>query len=140
VTLLLKYDERWLHFWCCWGAEGAMISSEGESKQLICFILPVTLDSIRWASSKHFLDYCDTGLLLCCVWCNIAARYRLIVVLCRRSGQQLGNQYGEGEGVIWLDNLRCVGSETSLADCGHRAWSQHNCWHDEDLSISCNSC
>ena len=96
---------------------------------------PVTLDS-----TLGFKHYCDTGLLLCCDVIIIAERYRLIVVHCRRSGLDLDQQYGEGKGVIWMDNLMCVGSETSLADCVHQGWSQHDCDHGEDVSISCDSC
>jgi len=55
----------------------------------------------------------------------------------RDSGRTLGQRYGEGEGDIWLDNLRCVGSETNLNDCPHNGIAQHNCGHQEDVSISC---
>ena len=51
-----------------------------------------------------------------------------------------GNRYGSGTGQIWLDDLTCTGSETSLADCGHNGWGSHNCGHHEDVSISCGNC
>jgi len=63
------------------------------------------------------------------------------VLLCdllnRRSGRSLRNEYGPGEGEIWLDDVQCFGTETDLADCGHGGWNQHNCGHHEDVSISC---
>ena len=55
----------------------------------------------------------------------------------RAFGQSLGNEYGEGEGQIWLDDLRCVGTETNLADCGRSEWGRNDCGHHEDVSISC---
>ena len=57
--------------------------------------------------------------------------------MCRRSGVYLGNSYGSGTGRIWLDNLRCRGSETSFADCSRNGWGSHNCGHHEDVSIAC---
>ena len=61
-------------------------------------------------------------------------------VVCR-FGEDLGNYYGSGSGRIWLDNLRCTGNETSLADCPHNGWGVHysNCRHNEDVSISCDN-
>ena len=55
----------------------------------------------------------------------------------RSSGTSLGHQYGPGEGMIWMDNVHCTGSETSLAYCPHNGWASHNCGHHEDVSISC---
>jgi len=61
------------------------------------------------------------------------------LVLDRSSGRSLDNKYGPGEAVIWMDELQCKGTETNLADCGHLGWSQHNCGHREDVSISCTT-
>jgi len=61
----------------------------------------------------------------------------LYVVLNRNTGQALGTQYGPGEGIIWMEELECVGSEKSLADCPFIGWVTHDCDHDEDVSITC---
>ncbi|NWS89572.1 DMBT1 protein, partial [Toxostoma redivivum] len=43
----------------------------------------------------------------------------------------------EGAGPIWLDGLRCAGSEAHLAECPARPWGQHTCNHVEDASAIC---
>ena len=50
----------------------------------------------------------------------------------------VSNRYGSGSGTIWLDDLQCTGEETSLAACRNNGWYDHNCNHDEDVSIMCN--
>ena len=46
--------------------------------------------------------------------------------------------FGSGTGPIFLDNVDCVGNETSLLECSGRPLGEHNCRHTEDASISCS--
>ena len=42
-----------------------------------------------------------------------------------------------GTGLIWLDDMRCVGSEDSLFDCMANQPGIHNCRHHEDAGVEC---
>ena len=53
------------------------------------------------------------------------------------SGWFINNRYGAGSGRIWLDDVRCNGTETDILNCQHNRWGVHNCGHHEDVSVSC---
>uniref|UniRef100_A0A8C8SRP4 Soluble scavenger receptor cysteine-rich domain-containing protein SSC5D n=1 Tax=Pelusios castaneus TaxID=367368 RepID=A0A8C8SRP4_9SAUR len=50
----------------------------------------------------------------------------------------VGSWFGEGTGPIWLNEVRCQGSESHLHHCRHRGWRQHVCTHEEDASAVCS--
>ena len=63
-------------------------------------------------------------------------------VVCRQLGYTSGTAYGgavygQGNGQIWLDDLICTGSESSLLNCGHQGIGSHNCGHEDDASVTC---
>ncbi|KAK7444250.1 hypothetical protein BaRGS_00040422, partial [Batillaria attramentaria] len=77
---------------------------------------------------------CDDG------WGTQEAR-----VVCRQLGhagheyQARGRAYyGAGQGTIQLDDMSCLGTESTLSQCSHRAWGTSNCNHNEDAGVDCD--
>jgi len=69
-----------------------------------------------------------------------AAAARLVCkMLGLESGSKIDNSdYRIDHGTIWLDDVRCNGTETDITECSHRGWGIHDCQHHEDVAISCN--
>ena len=47
--------------------------------------------------------------------------------------------FGEGTGPIWLDNMACYGGEDELSLCSHAGWGVHNCAHNADAGVYCDT-
>ena len=78
---------------------------------------------------------CDDG------WSSIDAG-----VVCRQLGFGSSGTavysagFGQGSGSIWLDNVACTGSESTLASCGHLGVGvTRSCSHSEDAGVRCGS-
>ncbi|XP_026061517.1 deleted in malignant brain tumors 1 protein-like isoform X2 [Carassius auratus] len=46
--------------------------------------------------------------------------------------------FGQGSGSIWLDDVKCSGSEGTLTQCSHKGLGSHNCGHGEDAAVVCS--
>ena len=62
-------------------------------------------------------------------------------VVCRELGYPGAAQYrhfGRSSGPIWLDDLACTGTETSLHYCSHNGVGNHDCGHHQDVGVVCS--
>ncbi|XP_030639994.1 deleted in malignant brain tumors 1 protein-like [Chanos chanos] len=65
-------------------------------------------------------------------------------VVCRELGcgrlieAQSGAHFGPGSGPIWMDNVACTGSESTLKHCRSRGWGEHKCGHHKDAGVICS--
>ncbi|XP_067101616.1 LOW QUALITY PROTEIN: neurotrypsin [Osmerus mordax] len=48
-----------------------------------------------------------------------------------------GGAFGEGTGIILLDDVHCEGSESSLLDCRHGIWGRSTCSYSEVVGVRC---
>ena len=64
-------------------------------------------------------------------------------VVCRQLGFGTANEsagFGQGSGPIWLSNVTCTGSESTLASCGHHGVGITSyCYHSEDIGVRCSN-
>ena len=63
-------------------------------------------------------------------------------VICKQLGYiggsaRISAYFGEGNGLILLDNVNCGGSESSIFRCRHNIFSEHDCDHHEDAGVVC---
>ena len=65
--------------------------------------------------------------------------YVIVVLLLYITGAiARGRDYfGQGSGLILLDNVQCTGTEVSIFSCYHNSIGLNDCGHNEDAGVVC---
>jgi len=57
-----------------------------------------------------------------------------------RYGRSIDEGFAVGRGRIWLDNVVCSSSSSSILSCSRNSIGVHNCNHNEDIALHCCEC
>ncbi|XP_050402747.2 scavenger receptor cysteine-rich type 1 protein M160 isoform X1 [Patella vulgata] len=111
-----------------------------------CYKSPLKLTNIRLAGGDNASGRVEVyvegpnlwGTVCDDLWSDDDA-----AVICHQLGYATGTavkraqNFGQGTGPIWLDNVGCLGTEDDIRDCKHNGLSVHNCQHYEDAGVFC---
>ena len=65
-------------------------------------------------------------------------------VICRQLGYvgavraASGAEFGQGNGTVWLTDVKCKGQETNLHECPSSGWGTNKCKHTHDAGVVCS--
>ena len=77
--------------------------------------------------------------------CDDSFNLQVAHVYCRMLGYTRAVNYhhsarwGKGDGPIWLDEVKCDGTEFRVEDCTHNGWGNSDCEHHEDAGVLCHT-
>ncbi|XP_048010690.1 deleted in malignant brain tumors 1 protein [Megalobrama amblycephala] len=64
-------------------------------------------------------------------------------VVCKEMGcgevfeRRSGGYFGQGSGPVWLSDVQCDNTESTLRHCTLKEWGQNSCGHEKDAGVAC---
>ncbi|XP_064596274.1 deleted in malignant brain tumors 1 protein-like [Liolophura sinensis] len=134
---------------CSHGAWGNTKCRHGQDLGLVCTNDTAVAERIRLVRGSKTATSLSGRLevFYSGVWgtvCDDSFNKLTANTLCRIFGYSRGYSvktagFGEGTGIIWLDDVVCSGNETRISQCSHLPWGENDCQHDEDLGLVCSN-
>ena len=87
----------------------------------------------KWANALSFLFKCVTYIIH-------GQTYMSFFCCLNYTAATLTSGFTDGTGQIWLDEVGCLGNESTLFDCPANPLAQHDCAHDQDVGVRCITC
>ncbi|RXM29660.1 Scavenger receptor cysteine-rich type 1 protein M130 [Acipenser ruthenus] len=116
---------------CTHGSHAAVICSEGQVR-LVGADSPCS-GRVELCHSGSWGTVCDDS------WDLNDAHVVCTQLLCGSAVTATQEaRFGEGNGMIWLDDVNCRGTEMFLLGCRSSTPGLHNCEHNEDAGVICS--
>ncbi|KAL2102762.1 hypothetical protein ACEWY4_001930 [Coilia grayii] len=119
-----------------WGAGNC---SHHQDAGVVCKALRLVNGSSRCSGRVEVLHSQQWGTV-----CDDGWDLQDAAVVCRELGcgevieALRGGHFGQGSGQIWMSDLQCVGSESTVKDCMPKRWGARNCGHHQDAGVICS--
>lgn len=129
---------------CRYSVTGNVLTLLNSVRNVCAVVSPVSLRLVGGSThTQGRLEVFYAG-----VWgtvCDDLFNANAAKVACKQLGYAEGTYrrnpprswFQAGTGPVWMDNVRCRGTESTLTSCQYAGWGVSDCGHDEDIGIVC---